>query len=150
MRVEASRELLASRADVWRFLAEPYHLSDWWPGITSVRPDRRGLAPGARWQVVGPSTPTLLRKAYAEGLVLVREVSPYERVVWYMTAERLAVEVRLASVGPDRTRATLAVEGRWRPEVLGRPRSLPVDALNRLHALCQTAAALAEEPRLNA
>ena len=34
------------RADVWAFLAEPYHLSDWWPGITGVEPDRRGFAPG--------------------------------------------------------------------------------------------------------
>jgi hypothetical protein len=74
MRVEASRELLASRSDVWALLAEPYHLSDWWPGIHVARPDRRGLAPA------------------------------------------------------------------WRPEVLGRPRRLPRDALNGLHALCQTAA----------
>ena len=46
----ATRELLASLEDVWGFLAEPYHLSDWWPGIVSVaaRParlrDRRALA----------------------------------------------------------------------------------------------------------
>jgi uncharacterized protein YndB with AHSA1/START domain len=142
VRAEASRELLASRADVWSVLAEPHHLSDWWPGITSVRPDRRGLAPGARWQVVGPSLPTLFRKAYAEGFVIVRDVAPYERVVWHLTAERLDVEVRLAALGPDRTLATVAVEGVWRPEAFGRPRALPVEALNRLHALCQTAASL--------
>ena len=47
----ATRELLASRAEAWAFLAEPYHLSDWWPGIVSVEPDRRGFAVGARWQV---------------------------------------------------------------------------------------------------
>ena len=47
----ASRELLASRGDTWGFLAEPYHLSDWWPGMLSVEPDRRGFAAGARWQV---------------------------------------------------------------------------------------------------
>ena len=145
MRAEASRELLASRADVWGFLAEPYHLSDWWPGITSVRPDRRGLAPGARWQVVGPSAPTLFRKAYAEGLVVVREVAPYERVVWQMLAERLQVEVRLTTLGAERTFATVAVEGAWRPEAFGRPRALPREALSRLHALCQTAAALADD-----
>ncbi|HEY4346019.1 MAG TPA: hypothetical protein VGM80_00390 [Gaiellaceae bacterium] len=45
------RELLASRAEAWRFLAEPYHLSDWWPGAVSVEPDRRGFALDARWQV---------------------------------------------------------------------------------------------------
>ena len=48
---EASLELLAPRADVWAFLAEPFHLSDWWPGITGVEPDLRGFAPGARWKV---------------------------------------------------------------------------------------------------
>lgn len=142
MRAEASRELLASRSDVWALLAEPHHLSDWWPTITAVRPDRRGLAPGARWEVVGPSQPTLLRRAYATSLVLVREVVPYERVVWHLAAERLDLEVRLTATAPDRTLVTVAVEGRWRPEALGRPRALPKEALSRLYALCQTAAGL--------
>ena len=52
MRVSATRELLAPRADVWGFVAEPFHLSDWWPGVQGVQPDRRGLAAGARWQLV--------------------------------------------------------------------------------------------------
>ena len=43
--------------DVWGFLAEPYHLSDWWPGILGVEPDRRGFAPGARWRVIGRDRP---------------------------------------------------------------------------------------------
>ena len=47
----AARELLAPREDVWLFLAEPHHLSDWWPGVAGVTPDRRGLAPGARWKL---------------------------------------------------------------------------------------------------
>lgn len=142
MRAEATRDLDASRADVWAFLAEPFHLSDWWPGITSVRPDRRGFAPGARWEVSGPSTPTLFRKAYASGMLLVREVEPYLRASWYLTAERLAVEITLAVIDDEHTRATLTVEGRWRPEAFGRPRALPREALARLHALCQTAASL--------
>jgi hypothetical protein len=53
----ARRELLASLADAWGFLAEPYHLSDWWPGAVSVQPDRRGFETGARWQVVVISDP---------------------------------------------------------------------------------------------
>jgi uncharacterized protein YndB with AHSA1/START domain len=142
VRAEATRVLDASRADVWAFLAEPYHFSDWWPGITSVRPDRRGLAPGARWEVSGPMTPTLFRKAYSSGLVLVRDVEPYVRASWYLTAEKLTAEIVLAVVDEDHTRATLTVEGRWRPEALGRPRALPRHALARLHALCQTAASL--------
>ena len=37
---EAARELLAPRADVWAFLAEPYNLPDWWPGIGGLQPER--------------------------------------------------------------------------------------------------------------
>ncbi len=142
MRAEATRELDASRADVWGFLTEPYHLSDWWPGISSVRPDRRGLAAGARWEVVGPAQPTLFRKAYSSGQLLVRTVAPYERASWYLTVEKLDVEIRLETIDETRTRATVVVEGRWRPEAFGRPRALPRQALARLHALCQTAASL--------
>ena len=142
MRAEATRDLDASRADVWAFLTEPYHLSDWWPGITSVRPDRRGFAPGARWEVSGPSAPTLFRKAYASGMLLVREVEPYLRASWYLTAERLTVEIQLQAIDEAHTRARLSIAGRWRPEAFGRPRALPRQALARLHALCQTAASL--------
>jgi uncharacterized protein YndB with AHSA1/START domain len=142
VRAEASRELLASREDVWAFLAEPYHLSDWWPGITNVRPDRRGLAPGARWEITGPRQPTLFHKGGAQDLLLVRQVDLYELVAWSLPAQRLEVEVRLFVVAPDRTRVTVSVEGPWRPEALGRPRALPREALTRLHALLQTAAQL--------
>jgi uncharacterized protein YndB with AHSA1/START domain len=142
MRAEATRDLDASRSDVWGFLTEPYHLSDWWPGISSVLPDRRGLAPGARWEVVGPAQPTLFRKAYSSGRLLVRAVDPYERASWYLTAEKLDVEIRLEAIDDAHTRATVVVEGRWRPEAFGRPRALPRHALARLHALCQTAASL--------
>jgi uncharacterized protein YndB with AHSA1/START domain len=142
VRYVASRELLASREDVWAFLAEPYHLSDWWPTISGVRPDRRGLAPGARWETVSAPRPTLLRRPRAEGVLLVREVDPHQRVVWYLPDEKLAVEVRIETLAPERTRATVAVEGPWRPELFGPRRRLPRVALGRLHALCQTAAAL--------
>ena len=52
VRIEAETELLATRPDVWALLAEPDHLADWWAGYASIRPDRRGLAEGARWKVV--------------------------------------------------------------------------------------------------
>ena len=142
MKYVASRELLAPREDVWAFLAEPYHLSDWWPTISGVRPDRRGLAPGARWEIVGAPQATFMRRPRAEGVLLVREVDPHERVVWDLPDERLQVEVRIETLGPERTRATVAVEGPWRPEVFGPRRRLPHLALGRLHALCQTAASL--------
>lgn len=142
MRAVASRELLASREQIWGFLAEPRHLSDWWPGIASVRPDRRGLAPGARWELAGGPDPTLFRKPRATSQLVITRVDPYELAAWSLPAPRLDVEVRLAVSAPDRTLVTVTVEGSWRPEALGRPRALPREALARLHALLQTAAGL--------
>ena len=67
-RVEAKRELLAPRQDVWEFLAEPRHFADWWPGISAVEPDRRGLAAGARWLVHGSNRPSLFRRPNPSGM----------------------------------------------------------------------------------
>jgi hypothetical protein len=138
-RAAASRELLASRADAWRFIAEPHHFADWWPGVAAVRPDRRGVAEGARWEVHGTDRPTLFRRATSSGMLLVRGVTPQERFAWTLTADHLDVELRLEAAGPDRTVASLEVEAPW---LMGLSRSLPRRALNRLHALCQTAVEL--------
>jgi uncharacterized protein YndB with AHSA1/START domain len=137
--VQASLELVASVEDVWRFLAEPRHLADWWPGIAAVEPDRRGLAPGARWVARGTGQAPLLRKAHAEDVILIREVEEYRRVLWHKVKERQDVELVLEPVGHDHTLARLAVRG---PLLLGFGRKLPREALARLHALCQTAASL--------
>ncbi len=139
MRVEATQELLSPREDVWSFLAEPHHLSDWWPGIAAVQPDRRGVAPGARWQVRGGSRPGLLRRPGASSTLLIQRVERPELLAWHLTGERLDVELRLTVSRPGRTVATLTVEGPW---LVGFSRSLARHALNRLHALCQTAADL--------
>ena len=136
---EAARELLASRADVWAFLSEPYNLPDWWPGIGGLQPDRRGFAPGARWQVVGENRPSLFRKPNMSGMLLVLAVEPYERFAFQLTGERLDVELRLSEPQPKRTLARLTVSG---PVLVGLRRSLPEKALSRLHALMQTAADL--------
>ncbi len=142
MKVTASRELLAPRGDVWRFVSEPYHLADWWPGLSGVRPDRRGFAAGARWEVTLAHPVSIVRKPQSSGLLLVRRVVAPELAAWHLTAERLDVELCLDAVAADRTLATLTVEGRWLPEILGPRRRLPKTALARLHALCQTAAGL--------
>jgi len=89
-RYAAERVLLAPIDDVWRFVAEPYHLSDWWPGISGVEPDRRGLAPGARWKVQGPS---YFRKPETPALLLIRDVAPLERFSFELSRERLLVEL---------------------------------------------------------
>jgi uncharacterized protein YndB with AHSA1/START domain len=138
-RASAQRELLAPRKDVWSFLAEPHHFADWWPGIGAVRPDRRGLAEGARWEVVGSDRPTLFRQAASSGMLLVRVVEPYERVGFYLTGDHLDLDLRLTATSEERTLALLTVEG---TVVWGLSRSLPRRALSRLHALCQTAVGL--------
>jgi uncharacterized protein YndB with AHSA1/START domain len=138
-RYTVSQELLAPRDDVWRFLAEPRHFSDWWPGIGGVNPDRRGLAPGARWTLHGRTRPTLIRTPDMTGTLVVIAVEPPTRLAWHMTGERLDVELTLASDGDQRTTAELTISG---PFLVGLRRSLPRNALSRLHALCQTAAEL--------
>ena len=134
-RYQASRELLAGRDDVWDFLAEPHRLPDWWPGIRGVQPDRRGLAPGARWQIRGLAQPSLIRKPDVTGTMVVVEVERPRRLALLFAPERLAVGLELEAIADDRTHATLTVEGPW---LVGLRRSLPRNALNRLHALCQT------------
>jgi uncharacterized protein YndB with AHSA1/START domain len=136
-RASASRELLASRDDVWRFVSEPHHFADWWPGIAGVHPDRRGFVEGARWQVNEAQRPTLFRKAAATGLLLVRVVQPPEVFAWTLTGRKVDAELRLEELPAGRTTATLAVEAPW---LYGVGRALPAKALTRLHDLCQTGA----------
>lgn len=142
-RVIATRELLAPPVDVWGFLAEPNHLADWWPGVTAVRPDRRGLAPGARWQLVtGPQTGNVvsafLRPPEAAGTITFLEVQPRQLVRFLFVQDSIEATLRLEPAADAHTRATLEVDGPW----LRVNRGLPRKALNRLHALCQTAAEL--------
>jgi len=138
-RVQAQRELLASLADAWGFVAEPYHLADWWPGIAAVEPDHRGLAPGARWHVRSADRPTILRPAERSGLLVVRAVEPPHRLHFQLLADRLEAEILLTETAPDRTLVTLTVVGPW---FVVLRRSFPRKALARLHALCQFAATL--------
>ena len=118
------RELLAPRPDVWDFLAEPFHLADWWPGISGVQPDRRGLGRGARWQVVAAAEPTLLRRPEARGDARRdrRRAGPGSSPS-SSTGEKLDVRVELEATAADRTRATITVEGPWL--IAYRPRRSP-------------------------
>src|SRR6185312_16318130 len=125
----AERELLASRADVWSFLAEPYHLPDWWPGITGVEPDRRGFAPGARWKVHATKRNLFTGRRSVETMMVVREIDLYERWTWHLLEPATDVEVRLQAASQDRTRVTIGVS-RGSADV----------AVKRLYDLVQTAA----------
>jgi uncharacterized protein YndB with AHSA1/START domain len=136
-RVSVTRELLASREDVWAFIAEPHHFADWWPGVAGVQPDRRGLAEGARWELRGTDRPTLLRRATSSGMLLVRAVRPPELFAWTLTGDHFDVELRLGDGGRNRTIAVLDIEAPW---LFGFGRAFPRRALNRLYAVCQTGA----------
>lgn len=133
----ATRTLLAPLEDVWAFLADPYRLADWWPGVAGVQPDRRGLAPGARWQVIGPNQPSYFRRPQMTGTLLVLDVVPMRRIAFQLSGDRIDAELELEPEAADRTRATLAVEVPW---LIGARRSFPQRALAGLHALVQTAA----------
>jgi uncharacterized protein YndB with AHSA1/START domain len=142
-RVAASRELLAPREDVWTFLADPHRLSDWWPGVRGVRPDRRGLAPGARWLLnAGPQTGGLvssyLRRPETSQTLVVLDVREGQRVRLLFTNDSLEAEITLEPASDGHTRVTVVIDGPW----FRVNRSLPRRALNRLYALCQTAAEL--------
>lgn len=128
---EASLELLASRADVWGFLAEPFHLSDWWPGITGVDPDLRGFAPGARWKVHSTKRNLFTGRRNVETMVLIREIEPFERWTWHLLQPSTDVEVRVRATAEDRTVVSITVS-----------RGNAALAVRRLYDLVQTAADL--------
>jgi hypothetical protein len=128
---EASSELLASREEVWAFLAEPYHLADWWPGITGVEPDVRGFAPGARWKVHATKQNIFTGRRSVESMLIVRDIDLYERWSWHLLAPKTEAEVRLHALAPDRTLVTVATDG---------PK--PALAVRRLYDLLQTAATM--------
>ncbi|HKB20283.1 MAG TPA: SRPBCC family protein [Gaiellaceae bacterium] len=142
MRMESQTELVATRPEVWALLAEPEHLADWWPAYASIRPDRRGLAEGARWQVVRGGSIGLLRRPESVGALVITAVEPEHRLAWHDVQQRFTAELVLEPASDGMTRATLTIEAPGTRAILEGLRPLPGQALARLHALCQTAATL--------
>lgn len=142
MRLEASRELLALPADVWALLAEPHHLSDWWPGYTGVRPGRRGLAEGARWQIVRSHAPGLLRQPGGEGMIVITRVEPRRSLAWRDLAQDFEARVTIEGTTAGSTFVALTLEAPWWRIAVEGLRGIPQQALTRLHNLCQTATTL--------
>lgn len=153
---EAERELLADPPEVWRFLAEPYHLADWWPGVVSVQPDVRGFAIGARWLVVrraprgllpvaqgsnfgAPHQETLIVLAIDEGRRFAFQLIPAVNFRLRPDSRPSDVAVELAGTEPGRTRVRVSVSSAaWG----SRDAATAAAAAERLHELVQTAAGL--------
>ena len=135
-RYVAERTLCAPLDDVWAFLADPYNLGDWWPGVSGVEPDRRGLASGARWKVVGPSQPSYFRRPQASGTLVVLAVAPHERLAFQLTRDRIEADIALRAAGERRTEVSLVVTT---PFLSGLRRRFPARALDRLDDRLQTA-----------
>ncbi len=140
--IAASREILAPRPDVWQLVAEPYHLPDWWPAYTGVRPDRLGLARNARWHVSRSRSPGFLRKPQGEGLIVITEVVDGLELRWHDLEQRIDAGIALSNAGAEATLATAFVDGPWWRLAVEGARHLPSRAVARLHDLCQTAASL--------
>jgi uncharacterized protein YndB with AHSA1/START domain len=142
-RYTAERTLLAPVEDVWAFLAEPHRLPDWWPGLGGVQPDRRGLAPGARWTIQTTRGdeplrplfgPGMLKRPNAAGTLLVLDVVRGRRLSFQLVNEDITAEIDLSPAEENRTAVALAVEASW-----GRVRrSYAKEALRRLYDLVQT------------
>jgi len=140
--IEATRELLADRRDVWAVVSEPYHLAEWWPGYQGITPDRRGLAEGARWKIIRGIGPGFLRRPEAEGTIeIVRVLEGYE-LRWRDFEQGFEAGIQLDNAGVGRTRARAFTEGPWWRLLAEGGRALPRQALARLYDLCQTAVEL--------
>jgi uncharacterized protein YndB with AHSA1/START domain len=140
--IEATGDLDSERREVWALVAEPYHLPDWWPAYTGIKPDRRGLAEGARWEVIRNTTPGFLRRPEGEGLIVITKVVEAWELRWRDVNQRFEAGVLLDNAGTGHTRATTFVSGSQLRLASEGARGLPEAALTRLHDLCQTAATL--------
>ena len=137
MRARAERTLLAPVEDVWAFAAEPHNFPDWWPGIDAVQPDRRGTTTGARWRAY-TAAPGWTQRPQAESTLVLLDVDPGRRLAFRHVERKLDALLELADRPGRTTSATLEVRARF---VWGATRSLPSQALGRLHDLVQTSAA---------
>ena len=141
--IAASQEILAPRSDVWKLVAEPYHLPDWWPTYNGVHPDRRGLAENARWRVTYGARPGwLLRRPGGEGTIVISRVVEGLELGWHDVGAGIDAGIELRTAGSERTTATAYVDGPWWRLVAEGARPVPRRAVARLYDLCQTAATI--------
>ena len=138
-RYAASRVLPATVDAVWAVLAEPERFAEWWPGVETVDPGRRGLVPGGLWRIdAGRPKASFRRRPEMGGNLLVIEVVPPSRVVFQLMAERMWVELELESDEDGQAAAALVVDA---PRFTGVGRAFPSEVLAKLAALVRPAAA---------
>jgi uncharacterized protein YndB with AHSA1/START domain len=138
-RYAARRVLPATVDEVWAVLAEPDRFAEWWPGVESVDPGRRGLVPGGMWRLDGGTpNPSFRRRKQMGGSLLVVEAVPQSRVVFQLMDERIWVELDLEPDEDGQAAATLAVEAQ---RFSGVGRAFPSEVLAKLAALVRPAAA---------
>jgi uncharacterized protein YndB with AHSA1/START domain len=146
VRLQASAELLSPPEDVWKLVSEPYHLSDWWPGYRGIQLDRLAFAEGARWRVnrgpTGAGTSNLIRRPGGEGILVVRRIVEGSLFAWHDVELGVDCAVVLEPAGGRRTSARASIDGPWLRITLEGLRTVPRQAVRRLHDLCQTAAEL--------
>lgn len=135
----AAIELLAPPEDVWSYVSEPYNFPDWWPGVATVEPDRRGFATGARW-AVRLRDASLLRRPHAEDVLVVHAAEPETRFAFEIVRAKVRGDLLLAPAESNSTRATLRVDEPFR--ISFTRGQLPKEALARLYARVQTGAAV--------
>ena len=132
-------ELLAPPDDVWAYVSEPYHFPDWWPGVATVEPDRRGFATGARW-AVRLRDASLFRRPHAEDVLVVHAAEPQTRFAFELVRAKVRGELSLSPAGSSATRAALRVDEPLR--ISFTRGQLPKEALARLYDRVQTGAAV--------
>jgi uncharacterized protein YndB with AHSA1/START domain len=132
-KIAATRRIDAPRERVWAVVADPARFSDWWPGVASVDPGRRGLVPGARWRIEGERRGRYLRRPLPVGELLVLEVRATERVAFQLTGDRVDVELALRD-DETGTTAELVVEA---PPLIGMRRAFPGSVLRALAVTAQ-------------
>lgn len=146
MRLSASGHVDAPPHDLWALLAEPRHLSDWWPGYVAVNPDRRKASQGARWAIVRSGAPGLLRRPGGDGLVVITLVEPGRALAWRDLQQDFVAHVGIEAA-EDGSVVSITLAAAWWRIPLEGLRGLPRQALGRLRALCQTSATIAAEVR---
>src|SRR5207249_3020617 len=132
-KVAATHRIDAPRELVWAIVADPERFGEWWPGVASVEPGRRGLVPGARWRIEGESRGRYLRRPLPAGELLVLEVRIAERVAFQLTGDRIDVELVLRD-DEGSTTVELVVEA---PPLIGMRRAFPGNVLRALDAAAQ-------------